>query len=108
MREIARRFIAGAWRTVDVEEANGGSQPITDPTEIANCILWLDASTLALTDNDPVAIWPDGSVSGFDAVQATGDNQPTFKAAVQNGLGVVRYGDWNVNPEFLLLPAPAL
>lgn len=69
----------------------GGSQPITSPLGIDDCALWLDASTLALANNAPVALWPDGSTSGFDAAQATADNKPVCKTAVLNGLRAVRF-----------------
>lgn len=74
-----------------VQVAGGGSQPITDPTDLAGCVCWLDASQLALADDAPVATWPDLSGSGFDATQATADNRPVCKTNVQNGLRSVRF-----------------
>jgi len=59
--------------------------------------LWLDASDAATintgspVDGDPVSAWADKSVSGFDAAQAVANNQPVYKAAIQNGLSVVRF-----------------
>lgn len=75
--------------------ASGGSQSdaITDPTDLENLLLWLDASQLDLEDDDPVASWPDLSGNGYNAAQATADNQPVFKAGIQNGLGGVRFVD---------------
>ena len=69
----------------------GGGGGITDPLDILDCALWLDASTLELEDDDPVALWPDGSGNDFDAEQATAENQPVFKEDALNGLGVVRF-----------------
>ena len=68
----------------------GASDAIASPLDIPGCALWLDASQLALADNDPVATWPDLSGNGYDATQATAENRPTFKAGIQNGLGIVR------------------
>lgn len=62
-----------------------------DPTSIAGCVLWLDASQLTgLSDSDPVATWPDLS-DGNDAVQATGSLQPLYKTGIQNSLPIVRF-----------------
>jgi hypothetical protein len=85
----------GTGPVVDLS-APGGSQPLASPLDIDDCQLWLDASTLGLADNAAVALWPDGSVNGWDGVQATAANQPVYKTAIRNGLGVVRFNGEDV------------
>lgn len=72
------------------------------PTDIAGCVLWLDASQLALANNDPVASWTDISGIGNNAVQATGANQPVFKTAALNGKPAVRFDG---STDFLVAPS---
>lgn len=95
------------YRIDESEVGNGGSQPISSLLEIPGCVLLLDARELALSDNDPVASWADGSDSGFDAAQATGVNQPTYKTDAINGNPVVRF-DPAGDPEFLTLSGAGL
>ena len=47
--------------------------PITD-----GLVIHLDASSLGLSDGDPVSLWTDSSGSGNDATQENADDQPTF------------------------------
>lgn len=54
---------------------------ITDPLDLADCILWLDASQETYADLDPVPIWTDRSGAGNHAVQGTVSRQPTFRTA---------------------------
>ncbi|MEP2772267.1 MAG: LamG-like jellyroll fold domain-containing protein [Fulvivirga sp.] len=49
----------------------------------AENIIWLDASTLGLSDSDPVLSWPDLSGNGNDLIQLGTDNTPLFET---NGL----------------------
>ncbi len=70
---------------------------------LAGSALWLDgsdASTLfkdtagtqpVASPNDPVALWKDKSGNARNATQAIAANQPTYQAAVQNGLSAVRF-----------------
>lgn len=53
--------------------------------------IWLDASTLALSNNDPVSSWTDVSGNQIDADQATASNQPTFLTNQVNGLPTVSF-----------------
>lgn len=48
-------------------------------------------SITGLSDNDPVATWPDLSGNGRDATQATPSDRPTYKTGIINGLPAVRY-----------------
>jgi len=91
----------------------GGSMPF-QPSQLSDLALWLDASDVATinggtppSDGDPVTAWADKSDSGYDAAQATSDNQPVYKAAIQNGLDVIRC-DPTVNPQFLGIDGPGL
>lgn len=67
-----------------------GSTPFV-PTDIAGLKLWIDANTLALSDNDPVATWTDLSGNGNDADQATSGNRPLYKTNIQNGKPIIRF-----------------
>jgi hypothetical protein len=55
--------------------------------------VWLDAQALALSDNDPVATWADGSGNALDFTEAT--NRPTYKTNVLNGHPCVRFDGTN-------------
>lgn len=62
------------------------------PTQIAGCKLWLRSDAIVgLTDNQPVALWPDRSGSGHDATQETPDKRPRFKTAAFNGKPALRF-----------------
>lgn len=66
--------------------------PAWFPTDLPNLGLWLAADALTgLADGAPVATWPDASGLGHNATQATAGKRPTFRAAVLNGLPVVRF-----------------
>lgn len=54
-------------------------------------VLWFDASSLSLANNDPVTSWSDISGNSNDAAQATGSLQPLYKTAVINGLPTVYF-----------------
>lgn len=65
----------------------GGGLPVT-----ANLVLHLAASAITgLNDGDPITTWPDASGLGNDAVQTSESLKPTYKAAIVNGLPVVRF-----------------
>lgn len=57
--------VVGADGELEFGPPGGGSQPLTAPTEIAGCALWLDASQLDLANDDPVSEWGDLSANGF-------------------------------------------
>lgn len=78
--------------------------------------LWLDAAdpatlyqsaggSLATANADPVGQWRDKSANGRHCEQATAAKIPTLRAAVQNGLNVVRFdgGDVLAHAEALLV-----
>ena len=48
-------------------------------------VMWLDASSLSLSNNDPVSVWGDVSGNANDATQPTATNQPLFKTNQING-----------------------
>lgn len=64
---------------------------IAAPTDIANCVLWLDASQEAYADGAAVGTWADRSGSGNNATQGTAANRPTFRAGVRNGLAALEF-----------------
>ncbi len=59
-------------------------------------VWWLDATTLALSDGDPVASWPDQSSQGHTCSQGNPAAQPTYRTAQQNGLPLVRFDGGDV------------
>ena len=63
--------------------------PVTNNLEV-----WYDASTLTLSDSDPVTAWTDQSGNGRDL--ATWQGTPTFETNEINGLPAVRF-DANEN-----------
>jgi len=65
----------------------GGTTPYTPLNATPQA--WYDASTLALSDGDPVTAWSDSSANGRDLV--TYQNTPNFKANVINGLPAVNF-----------------
>lgn len=70
--------------------AGGGGPP--DPLPVfTDLVLWLEADSLSLSDNDPVALWDDQGTFGNDVVQASGGQQPLFKSTILNGLPVIRF-----------------
>ena len=54
-------------------------------------------------DGDVVGAWADKSGNGNDALQATTANKPLYKAAIKNGLSIIRFdgaNDWLVTAAF--------
>ena len=52
-------------------------------------VIWFDASSLSLSDLNPVATWTDLSGNGNDATQSTSTAQPLYRTAQLNGLPAV-------------------
>lgn len=63
---------------------------ITDPTDIANLLVWLNADDIALADNSAIDTWSDGSGNGWNAT-ASGGLRPTVQTAELNGHKIVRF-----------------
>lgn len=81
------------------------SPPPFDFPDLAGYLADLDASALALADNDPVATWQGtGSVAPV-ASQGAAPNQPLFKTAIQNAKPAVRF---NGTTTFMAVSAVAL
>jgi hypothetical protein len=72
-------------------EAAGGAAPF-DPSTIGGLSAWFkaDAGTSTTTDGVGISQWNDQSGNARHLTQATGSKQPLYKAAIQNGLPVVR------------------
>ena len=72
---------------------NLGSTPPFVPTDIANCVLWLDASDSATITETAGAVsqWNDKSTSGWNATQGTGAQQPTTNSRTLNILNVLYF-----------------
>jgi len=68
----------------------------TDPTDIAGCQLWLDASQITgLNDGDAVATWSDESGNDNDATQSESTYRPLYKTNIVNSKPVVRFDGSN-------------
>lgn len=67
--------------------------PITDPTDIAGCELWLAADNIVgYVNGDPLSSWDDESGQGNDFVDPiVGLYPPTYQTNELNGLPVVRF-----------------
>ena len=48
------------------------------PPDISGCQLWLDAMDASTITGSSVSAWRDKSGNGYDAIQPTSENQPTF------------------------------
>jgi hypothetical protein len=64
--------------------------PAFSPADLTGLKVWLDASTLALTNGAAVTSWPDASGAGSTPTGAAG-TEPLFQTAVLNGLPIVRF-----------------
>ena len=82
---------------------HGQQDPGSPPLDGLKC--WLNAESLRATHAHGalVSLWHDDSNHGNDAVQATGGNQPNFRATEVNGQeGAVRFVAANAN--YMTLP----
>lgn len=86
----------GRIRTPD-KAFTGGTSGTFDPTQVAGLTAWFkaDAGTSTTTDGAAISQWNDQSAGAHNAVQATGANQPLYKAAIQNGLPGVLFDGSN-------------
>jgi hypothetical protein len=73
----------------------GTTPSSTAPNTVTGLIGWYKADALALADGAAVATWTDSSTSANHATQATGANQPIFKAGLLNGKPVIRFDGVN-------------
>lgn len=62
---------------------------ISAPTDLLNCVLWLESFNGLQLGAQGVATWTDMSGSGNDAIQATAASQPSVSSV--NGIPSVKY-----------------
>ncbi|MEJ5316407.1 MAG: hypothetical protein WHS63_05325 [Tenuifilum sp.] len=60
-------------------------------------VMWLDASSLGLNDNDPIDTWTDKSGNGNNATAPSAGQRPLFKTNYLNGLPAVQFNATNSN-----------
>lgn len=82
-----------------------GGTAAFSPKDISGLQLWLDATTglfdatsggnAVTTDGSAVARWEDQSGNGNHATQATLNNRPLLKTAIQNGKNILRFDGSN-------------
>lgn len=74
-----------------------GGAAAFSPASVTGLQAWYkaDAGTSTTTDGVAISQWSDQSGNARHLVQATGASQPLYKAAIQNGLPVVRFDGTN-------------
>jgi len=80
--------------TMDSKSVSSASPSVTvtfSPIEISNLALWLDASSLSLSNGASLSSWTDLSGNNNHAVQGTPGDQPTFNLNVVNSLPAVNF-----------------
>lgn len=91
---VSRMFRGGMSDGGVFSQVMGGAgfSPTTIATVIAiwkaDGVLWQNSTrtTVVTANNDPVGAADDVTSGGFNALQATSGNRPTYKTSVQNGL----------------------
>ena len=78
---------------LDTLGGRGPNKIITKPTQVGNCILWLDAGDKdsIVESSNLVSSWLDKSGEGNHAAQATSTNQPTYTAGAVNGKATLSF-----------------
>jgi len=83
---------------------DSGSTPFgsgAPPNTITGLLAWWKADAITgLSDGAPVSSWPDSSVNGNNATQASSGNRPLYKTNILNGKPVVRFDGSNDFLEF--------
>jgi len=64
---------------------------ISSPTEIADCVLWLDAGQGVTESGGAVSAWADQSPSGDSLEQAVANRQPALVAGAVNGRPAISF-----------------
>jgi hypothetical protein len=73
---------------------SGGTPLWSVPSSIAGMKVYYDARSITgLSNNDPVATWPDLSATGINLTQSNGSFKPTYIASGVNGWPCVRHAD---------------
>ena len=74
-------------------EGTNSSEASASPFGLA---AWFKADAISnLNNGTGVAVWPDSTGNGYNAIQTSGGNQPTFVTGALNGLPVVRFNAAN-------------
>lgn len=66
------------------------------PVQASGCMLWLDSSdssTVILDGNNKVSQWNDKSGNGFNAVQPTEANRPSYVSNIQNSSNSILFNN---------------
>jgi hypothetical protein len=79
-----------------VNIAGEGTNSVQASANTAPLAVWFKADALTnLNNGAAVAVWPDLTGNGFNAMQPLSANQPTFVTSAINGLPVVRFSATN-------------
>lgn len=85
-----------AISAVNAVGEGANSAPVS--VNVLPLVAWFRADAITNVANGAaVAVWPDASGNGFNAVQPLTTNQPTYVTAAMNGLPVVRFNSANSN-----------
>lgn len=98
MKTHLKISIAALILFVNSYNVNAQCTPLVGPGGFGgstNTELWLDASQLSLSNNDPVSTWTDRSGNGRDATQTSSGNKPTFLTSQLNSLPVIDFDGSN-------------
>ena len=102
-RARVEAYLAAKWGVSGVHRAARDEiAPVSSPTELAGCALWLDGDDATsmfdatsggsqVAAGGAVARWQDKSGNGRHGVQSTSGNRPSLQVEVQNGRSVVRF-----------------
>jgi hypothetical protein len=102
-RARVEAYLAAKWGISGVHRAARDEiAPVSSPTELAGCALWLDGDDATsmfdatsggsqVAAGGAVARWQDKSGNGRHGVQSTSGNRPSLQVEVQNGRSVVRF-----------------
>ncbi len=92
---VVRDWAGNALVAFSGAAVTNNSEVEFSPDDLAGLSAWYDASQEIVADGTAISSSTDRSGNGRHAVQATGANQPIFKAAIQNGRGVYRFDGTN-------------
>ena len=76
----------------EIERWWSPDEPVTGATQLAGCLLWLDAGAGVLTNaSGGVTNWQDQSGNGYDALEYSGRTVPSVLSAELNGQPVLDF-----------------
>lgn len=65
------------------------------PTDLSDCIVWLEADDLTGLNDDPVSVWESKGTQTFNFIQPNLTYQPTLKISTINGHNTIHFNGTN-------------